>query len=105
MRATAYGLCNADAVTTVAVKMLKRKSFFLLCYSVITILYKVMQINNVLKKVKTSEVFCCPPGFKFPSPVQRKPLELKNESNVEVPKKCSSSRGHLRSALKASRLY
>lgn len=28
VRATAYGLCSADAVTTVAVKMLKRKSIF-----------------------------------------------------------------------------
>lgn len=26
VRATAYGLCSADTVTTVAVKMLKRKS-------------------------------------------------------------------------------
>lgn len=50
VRATAYGLCSADTVTTVAVKMLKRKfdsSLFLLSFMTFETLYRKVEATFI----------------------------------------------------------
>lgn len=46
VRATAYGLCSADTVTTVAVKMLKRKC---VCWSVFVSLCGCVRNHSIIR--------------------------------------------------------